>query len=140
MTPDTSQRLGAVPLHFPFADGPRLADHVRPQLPLADLRAECGVRHAETFGRLGERQHLAGESMVAPSSGADAARRALGAAYLGRQHHLADEVFREVALVEDSLGGHRACVVLDVHLVPLRAAADIEKIRAIAYIVNRVIA
>ena len=138
MTPDTAQRLGAVPLDLAFADGPRLADHAGAKLPLPYLYTQRRRRQSKKDCRLSESQHLAGESMVAPSSGADAARRALGAAYLGRQHHLADEVLREVALVEDPLGGHRACVVLDVHLVPLRAAADIEKIRAIAYIVNRV--
>jgi hypothetical protein len=31
-------------------------------------------------------------------------------------------------------------VVLDVHLVPLRAAVDIQNVRAIAYVVNRVVA
>ena len=137
MTPDTAQRLGAVPLDFALTDGPRLADHARPQLPLADLDTQRRRRQSQKDCRLSEGEHLAGQSMVAPSSGADAARRALGAAYLGRQHHLADEVLREVALVEDPLGGHRACVVLDVHLVPLRAAVDIQKIRAIAYIVKR---
>ena len=118
MTPDTSQRLGAVPLDLAFGDGPRLADQPSTQLSLADLSAQRRRRHPESGCRLSECEHL-----LAVVFAARFARSILGVVVLMLRDLVAP-------LAAGAFGGS--------HLVLLVGAVHVNNVRAIAYIVNRV--
>ena len=142
------QRLGAIPLDLAFRDGPRLADQPGTQLPFADLSAQRRRRHPESGCRLSEREHLAVAferdplGMCGDVIGAAMDRDA------GLEAELADprvadraSDVRAVGRVTFGDGGDEVFDPFGLrHLVPLRAAVDIQNVRAIAYVVNREVA
>ena len=140
------QRLGTVPLDLAFGDGPRLAHEPSLELPLADLSAQRRRRHPQSGCRLSEREHLLSTFERDPLR---MRGDVIGAAMdrdAGLETELADPSVADRAADVRAVGrvpfGDGGDEVFDPfglrHLVPLRAAVDIRKIRAIAYVVNRV--
>jgi len=56
-TSRTAERLGAVALDLPLGHDVRLAHEPSPQVARLDLVPECGGRHSESGGGLGEGEH-----------------------------------------------------------------------------------